>query len=274
MRKSRADSGSFRKAHRLPFKLISVNLIIFLALFFIISYIWKALSASDYFTIKDVILREANTVDLSYLIGRDIFSVNLSKESAYILESFPDYSTIKIIRVLPNRIFADFIKRRPVALIRLYRYFALDKEGVLFYGTPETKDWELPVIVGLETKIFGPKPGKKYNTREIALSLNIIKEIKRNRALRNQKIKKIDVTDPTNTSIFIPFAVKAPDYSKPQSLAAFENLEVKIGEDNIKNKIIILAFLLNQAKKDLTNIKYIDLRFKEPVIKLKDSDAK
>lgn len=274
MRKSRADSGSFRKAHRLPFKLISVNLIIFLALFFIISYIWKALSASDYFTIKDVILREANTIDLSYLIGRDIFSVNLSKESAYILESFPDYSAIKIIRVLPNRIFADFIKRRPVALIRLYRYFALDKEGVLFYGTPETKDWELPVIVGLETKIFGPKPGKKYNTREIALSLNIIKEIKRNRALRNQKIKKIDVTDPTNTSIFIPFVVKAPDYSKPQSLAAFENLEVKIGEDNIKNKIIILAFLLNQAKKDLTNIKYIDLRFKEPVIKLKDSDAK
>lgn len=274
MRKSRADSGGFRKAHRLPFKLISVSLIIFLALFFIISYIWKVLSASDYFTIKDVILREANRVDLSYLTGKNIFSIDLGKESAYILESFPDYSAIRIIRVLPNRIFADFIKRRPVALVRLYRYFALDKEGVLFYGTPETKDLELPVIVGLETKIFGPKPGKKYNTREIALSLNIIKEIKRNRILRNQKIKKIDVTDPTNTSIFMPFTVKAPDYSKPQSLAAFENLEVKIGEDNIKNKIIILAFLLNQAKKDLTNIKYIDLRFKEPVIKLKDDYAK
>jgi hypothetical protein len=35
-----------------------------------------------------------------------------------------------------------------------------------------------------------------------------------------------------------------------------------------------LASLFIQLKKDWFNIKYIDLRFKEPVIKFKDKDAK
>jgi uncharacterized membrane-anchored protein len=224
--------------------------------------------------IKDVICGEENRVDLSYLKENNIFSLDLDKEAAYILDSFPEYSNVKVIRVLPNRIFVDFIKRRPVAFVKLYRYFAVDKDGVLFYGTQEPQESGLPLITGAETKIFGPKSGKKYDIKEIRLALNIIREVRRNRVLKNYKINRIDVARPDNASFFIPFLQKTVEYSKGQAVVVPESLEIKIGQDNIKGKIILLGGLLVQVKNDLANIKYIDLRFKEPVIKFNDVKSK
>jgi hypothetical protein len=48
-------------------------------------------------------------------------------------------------------------------------------------------------------------------------------------------------------------------------------LELKIGQDGIRDKIGVLGDLLQQLEKDLSNIRYIDLRFKEPAIKFKDA---
>jgi len=274
MRKNKADLPLFTKARGFPFKLISAALIIFLAICFIMGYIWKVLVNADYFTIKDVMSGEASRVDLSYLTGKNIFSLDLKKESAYILEAFPEYSDIKVIRVLPSRIFVDFIKRRPVAFVKLYRYFALDKDGVLFYGTQEPQGSGLPLVTGVETKIFGPKSGKKCDIKEIRLALNIIREARRNRILKNYKINKIDVASPDNASFFMPFLQKAVEYPEAQAPVAPESLQIKIGQDNIKGKIILLGGLLGQVKNDLANIKYIDLRFKEPVIKFNDVKSK
>jgi len=47
-----------------------------------------------------------------------------------------------------------------------------------------------------------------------------------------------------------------------------------MGSGDIKNKMAFLAGLLAQARSDVFNFKYIDLRFKEPVIKLKNDKTK
>jgi hypothetical protein len=61
------------------------------------------------------------------------------------------------------------------------------------------------------------------------------------------------------------------DYAKEQAQAVQEVLEVKIGQGDISDKMRVLGELFIQLKKDLSNIKYIDLRFKEPVIKFKNA---
>lgn len=260
---------------RLKRRLIATVLIIFLASLFFIGYIWKTMRTASYFQIKDIIVREADITGPTYLKGRNIFSVDLRSESRYLLETYPIYRKVKLVRVLPNRIFVDFIKRNPIAFLKLYKYFALDEEGVLFYALSEPQELELPVILGLETKIFGPKPGRRYNIKELALALNIIREVRANKILRNYKIKKIDVTNPAQTSIFILLQRQPLDYSKGQMLISVEDLlEVKIGQDDIKDKVVILTGLITQEKFNLASIKYIDLRFKEPVIKLKDAKPK
>ena len=248
---------------------IIFGIIIIGVICFIAGYSWRQLLALDYFKIKDVITRDADAANLSYLKGRNIFNIDLSREADYILRCYPNYSRVKLIRVLPNRIFVDFIKRKAVAWVKLYKDFTVDQEGVLFNPTGEPQEFELPLILGLETKIFGPKPGKKYNIKELWVALSIIRETKRNRILRNLKIKKIDVSQPANTSFFMNFMPGIPNYTNMQVIAGSEFFEVKIGQGEIREKINILAGLIIQGKKQLPNIKYIDLRFKEPVIKFK-----
>lgn len=240
-----------RPRPKLLFNLILI-VIIFLGLIFITGSSLRTLKTLDYFKIKDIVIKETASVDLSYLKGRNILSVNLKEESRYASQLYPDYKKVRLMRILPNRLFVDFIRRRPLAYIKLYRYFCVDEDAVLF-DIPDSGKEDLPVISGLDTKIFGPKVGQKYNIKELETSLEIIKEVQKNKLLKDYKIKKIDVASLSNTSFFTA-----------------SGLEVKLGQDNIKDKINILSGLLLQVKNDLGNIKYIDLRFKEPVIKLND----
>ena len=241
-----------RPRQKLLFNLILI-VIIFLGLIFITGSSLRTLKTLDYFKLKDIIVKETASGDLSYLKGRNIFSINLKEESRYAAQLYPDYKKVRLIRILPNRLFVDFIRRRPLAYIKLYRYFCVDEDAVLFDMSESEKE-DLPVILGLDTKIFGPKTGQKYNIKELATSLDIIKEVQKNKILKDYKIKKIDVVSLSNTSFFTA-----------------SGLEIKLGQDNIKDKINILSGLLPQVKNDLGNIKYIDLRFKEPLIKLNDA---
>jgi len=260
-----------KQKFKLPNKLILVILAILLAISFVIGYIWKFLTTSSYFKVTEIVCMDADVSRLNYLKGRNIFALDLKRESWKILLGCSDCSNVRISRVLPNRLFINYLKRQPVAFVKFYKYFALDESGVLFLGQPGFPSDNLPVIYGLETKIFAPRQGLRYNTKEIRLALEIIKDFKASRLLKNFQLKRIDLADPDNVSVFIllprPLTLEAVNgFSSP----AWGGFDVKIGGGNIKNKIIILGGLILQAKRDLLNIKYMDLRFKEPVIKLKN----
>lgn len=250
-----------------PIKFIIVIGIIFLGAAFIIGYFQRILKNSNYFRIKEIMVSE-NNIDLSYLKGQNIFEIDLQKESGYISRAYPTFRKIRLIRILPNRLFVSFIKRHPFAYVKLYRYFCVDEDLVLFDMPQQLEDPDLPLILGLETKIFGPKVATAYNVKELALALNIIKNAKTNKSLKGYKIKRIDVASLSSASFFITPASNYPRGKVTKEYPVL--LEIKIGQDNIKEKINILSGLLGQVKNDWNNIKYIDLRFKEAVIRLKD----
>jgi len=272
MRKRNASQASaVNKAKKTVVKLIAALLVIALAGYAIGVYLGRFLMTSDYFKIKNIVSRQATQFDLSYLIGRNIFSLDLKKEARYLLANYPIYKRIRFVRVLPERLFVDYIQRQPVGIVKLYRYFYVDEDGVLFDIPQDMKEFPLPLITGLETKIFGPKPGFGYNNiKELNLALGIIQGAQRNKVLRGFQIKRIDVANITNASIFINIPV-------PKINLADKNiqpgggilLEIKVNSDKVKEKVSIISDVLVQAEKDLANIKYIDVRFKEPVIKLK-----
>lgn len=257
--------------------------IIFLAIFFVLGYIWKSFNNYDYFKLKEIVygnIIDAKKVNLSYLIGKNIFSIDLEKELEFVLGLFPQYYKVRLTRVLPNRLFVDFLRRSPMAVLNQCRNFTFDDSGALFYfdsssaqplaGMPLRtgalagavgEDLELPVIAGLEKKILRPKPGQRYDFKELILALNIIKIARADKIVKNFKIKKIDVASPFSASIF---------FSRQELLAAPLAFEVKIGYGNIKDKLNILSDLVMQGKNELDKIEYFDLRFKEPVVKLRN----
>lgn len=256
------------KIRDFPIRLIIV-IIVFVVAGFVIGYLGKTLRTLDYFRIKEIMVNEGESDEFSYFKGRNIFSIDLKKESIYISELYPSYKKIRLIRVLPSRIFVDFIKRRPLAYIKLYRYLCVDDDQVLFDVPPELQELDLPLILGLETKIFGPKSGKKYNIRELALGLDIIRELNNNKALKDYKLKTVDVASLANASFFLQGPLPPANYTQRQVTIGQVGTEVRVGQDDIKGRINILSTLLGQIKKDWGNIRYIDLRFKEPVIKFK-----
>lgn len=259
-----------RQTFRFPVKPFSIAVVILLVALFIIGYIWNALMTCDYFKIKEVIAREGNTEPLSYLKGRNIFSVDLAKEARAISEVYPDCRKVELIRNLPSRIIVNFNRRKPVALLKLYKYFLVDDEGALMNSAGALEEADLPVIMGLETKIFGAKAGKHYNIRELAVALSIIEELKTSKFMKGFKIKRIDVASLQNASFVIPLMQAMPDKVTAKRAISHAEIEIKIGPDNIKNKLAILAGIFLQTSNDLVSIKYVDLRFKEPVIKFQE----
>lgn len=273
MRKNKSQNhpGRALRRRRFPLGAGIAGLVIFLAVFFILGYVWRLLGAAGYFKVKEVLVRNADSVSLSYLKGKNIFGIDLDKEAGYILEANPNYSRVRLIRVFPDRIYADFVKPKPVALVKLYRNFIVDREATLFYPGQEAGVADLPVISGLEVKISGPKPGKRYKVPELSLAISIISLMQANRVLKDFKIRRVNISNTSNVSVFIPLGESPPDPAKKEAYKKPEDLEIRISQDGLKDKIAILGGLIGAAKKELGNIKYIDLRFKEYVIKPKDA---
>jgi len=259
-----------KQKFKLPLAAITILVIILLAISLLLGYIWKVLTTSDFFAVKRIIVRNSGE-SFEYLKGRNIFDLNLNNESLRSLSNCPDCRKVRFLKILPNCLIVDYVKRRPVALAKFYKNYAIDEQGVFFspLGTPEEAD--LPIIYGLETKIFGPKAGIRYRRPEIDLALSVIKEFRVNRSLKVFALKRIDVASLQSAGLFVLFPRQAADYTKPVPRVEWLGFEVRIGEGNIQQKLMILGGLLTQADKELVNIKYIDLRFKEPVIKLNNN---
>lgn len=228
--------------------------IICIIIFFLIASVLNFFRNLDYFKVQEIIVRGGSSADFLYLKGRNIFDLNLNREADLIARDYPDYRKVLLVRILPNRVFIDFLRRQPVAYLERGRVFLIDEDAVLF--TPQAgEDFSsLPLITGLENKIVHPKAGSKYNLKELSFALRIIREARQNRALRDYRITKIEAKMPTSASFFI-----------------LENLEIRVSDDVLKDELGLLASLLTQSK-DLINVQYIDLRFKEPVIKLKNEN--
>ena len=262
---------------KLPGKRVILSVIIFVVFAFVIGYIWTFLLNAPYFMVKDVMSRNSGKVELNYLKGRNIFSIDLKKESGALLQYCPDCSKVILMRILPDRLFADFIKRKPVAIIKLNKNFGLDENGAIFLTQLDPLESGLPLIIGVDAKALALKVGKKFLTRELAIALNIILEKEKNKGLKDFKIEKIDVSNTENISMLMLAPFFAPTTAKAQNELAVPLpyiFEVKIGPDNIRDRISILSGVINQSKNDLSNIKYIDLRFKDTVIKFNDVKTK
>ncbi|MDD5730195.1 MAG: hypothetical protein PHN57_03595 [Candidatus Omnitrophica bacterium] len=242
-------------------KLIITGILVFVAAYSLIVILGRTLKNLDYFKIREIIANETVPEDFSYLKGRNIFSLDLARESRYISGLYPGYKKIRLIRILPNQLFVDFIKRKPLAFIRLNnRYFYVDKEMAVWDPGVIPQDFGMAVILCSEARSYYSSKSRTLNIPALGFALYLVQESLTNKVLKDYKIKIIDIKNPNQISFLI--------YSQSQGQA---DLEVKISQEEAKRKIGILTGLLTQAKNDLANVQYIDLRFKEPVIKLKNA---
>ena len=146
---------------KLTFKVVLVLLLIIGIKILLTIHFFKLLTAWPYFSVKEVICSELLKCRFDYLKGQSIFAVNLAQEASEAGASCPDCLKVRLVRILPDRIFVEFVKRKPVAMVRLYRYFAVDRYGFFFNLASDMADTGLPVITGLEAKLSRVSAGMK-----------------------------------------------------------------------------------------------------------------
>lgn len=252
-----------------------------------------------FFKIKDIYIREHNTaivqptplvlptgqrLDVSYLIGKNIFDVDLKKEAAHLGLAVTSFRRVKLIRILPNKLFVEYVLRQPVAYVKVGKYYSISDDLVFFEGPAQVKNSALTIITGLDKKISGIKTGTRYMVKELVFAFRLMNEVRLNSELSDFFVQKIDLTNPESiTFVLMPVLYLQETIAQQQSDARPlksnkkeepSGIEVKISQENLRSKISIVGSLLNQLKNSQDNIQYIDLRFGEPAIKLKNNDKK
>ena len=128
----------------------------------------------------------------------------------------------------------------------------------------------LPLIQGLETKIFGPKAGKAYKIKELRYCIDILQSFRGFKGFRDYTLKRVVVGPASDISIFLAQGEGKNTYQGLNISNGQRDLEVRLDQGRrLKDKMRILSALLSQLKQDAGDIDYVEFRFSEPSIKLK-----
>ena len=207
----------------------------------------------DYFAVKDIwyesSLKSIEASELANLKGKNLFEIDLKKVQRQLQLRYPQFANLQVIKRFPNQILVVARQRTPFAQAKISaRYVILDERGhaLSSMGDP---DGRLPLITGLRLPKGRMTIGSLIENEDLQVALGIIRVFRTERALVSYKISKIDVGNLSE----IYFSLT-------------ESLKVIIDEENFRHKLRILALVLSQAKSELNTVKYIDLRFKEPIL--------
>jgi cell division septal protein FtsQ len=217
---------------------------------------------SDLFNVKNMdirlydgknLLHRSGLSDIQYkdILGTNIFLVDLKNFKEKIEASHPELRDIIVRRALPNRLIVQAKQRMPVAQIYGDRLYFIDKEGRLLSYANNSSEEIIPLISGI--RIAGPSRSNPGQKEKINKALFLIDALSQNKKLLKYQIKTIDITDSRNISFFLS-AINA------------EKVEIKIGDAEFNKRLDVLATVLEQLGQDIEKVKYIDLRFEDPIV--------
>ena len=91
--------------------------------------------------------------------------------------------------------------------------------------------------------------GTALEGKETELALNVLRGFRSQKSLSSYQISELNVENPSMIYFYI-----------------LNNFKIIIDQYKIDETMNVLVLVLSQANLDLTKVKYLDLRFKEPVI--------
>jgi cell division septal protein FtsQ len=243
-----------KKSIKIPPSVIKGVLIIVITLATIIgigTFIFNVFVDANIFKVKVVKIESGlsfiNRQDIERFKGKSIFKVNLKDIQQKLSSKYPQMAEIRVIKDYPDQISIEAKKRLPFAQIQ-YRsgIIMLDQRGFVLSESSKTDD-KLPFIRGFKLNYL--RVGLPIRGEQMASALEVLQYYRIEKALNAYPLVYIDVTNLSEIYLHLT-----------------NNIDVKIDRDNIEQKIKLLGFMLSRSDLELNQIKYIDLRFKEPIL--------
>jgi len=216
---------------------------------------WHFLSTSSYFSIKKIetfghenLSSYSASSILNRYKGKNIFSVDVKAIERQVRDFSVDIDTSMVRKTLPDTITIVLAVREPCALVKDETYLPIDAEGVILANIKSTAWKRLPVITGvtLRKKEISQK---KCESKNITVALELLAEIKRSGILRECDVSSVDVSDYKNPTFSIN-----------------DGVEIRVGLGSFRDALQSLKSMLKDPKLSLSQVRYIDLRFKDAVI--------
>ncbi len=230
--------------------------LIFCALAF---FLTKAfLYQSDYFRIRAVEVSGFGDQSVASAIAGDVlgscknknvFTVGLARIAGTISARYPDARSVVVTRKLPDKLVVAARFRKPVAVIYDTKLYPVDAEGIVISSASPDAVAALPIIVGVDVSRAARASKKNEMRTNILSALSLIDELKRARVVTEWRSLTIDAGDLKSLAFRLP-----------------DGLEVRIGNENIPQRLVVLKKTLHDPRLVRDKIKYIDVRFNDVVI--------
>ncbi|MBP6342660.1 MAG: FtsQ-type POTRA domain-containing protein [Candidatus Omnitrophica bacterium] len=196
---------------------------------------------------KDVQFLESKI--LERLRGQNILNVDLRKLHREIRALFPQIYDLSVERRFPDTIRINAKRRDPFAQVLVKEnYLTIDQEGVVIFIDPKASP-KLPLIINSHLEKRKVVLGARLATPEIIAAIDVIEAFYNNNGLAKYPLSGLDVDNLSKISFNIG-----------------PMLQIILDKDDVAQKLETLVFLISQKKLDFREVKYIDLRFKEPVV--------
>jgi cell division septal protein FtsQ len=219
------------------------------------------LFASDYFNVSEIEVVDKNPDKIDYPLARindqaNIFRIDLTRIADNIEQEYYDIQKAIVKRVLPNKLVIEVLRRRAIAQIKVNEnprnektehFFSVNKEAYILADIGSRQSKTLPVIVGTELSPKEIEVGRTYQKTNLVCALDFLEALNNSGFLEHYHVTQVDVSQPRSMSFFI------------------DNLEIKIGNRNLKQKIENLSGILASKEINYSEGYYIDLRFKDIV---------
>ncbi len=211
------------------------------------------MKSSDYFQIREIwvqpSLRFLESSRILALQGKNLLDVDLKKIERQLQIQYPQVSNLRLMRRFPDQVRVVALRRFPFAQAKIgEKRIILDEEGNVL-SSADSSGGELPWIVGLNGMRSRPEIGLPLRDKEVQIALEILKLFHTARDLSAYHVSKIDVSNLSQINFYIS-----------------DDLRIIMSEEGIYRQLRMLSLVLPQARAELAKTKYIDLRFKEPIL--------
>ncbi len=211
------------------------------------------LGNSKYFNVQKVTLDSSlqfiHKKDFPRLKGKNIYSIDLAQIQKRLHRKYPQISDLRVTRKFPDQILILAKKRKPFMQIEHKSdVYVLDENGIIL-SVSQKENKKLPILADLGIKESNFRLGSKVNKKEIQMALRINKSFNVINALSAYDVKEIQIETLSKIKIFLN-----------------TGLFVIIDGYQLEKKMNVLSVVLTQGKLNWKEIKYVDLRFKDPVI--------
>jgi cell division septal protein FtsQ len=202
------------------------------------------------FRITNVILpADASFTLPKPLIGESLWDVDLRALSAELQKQEPALKSVRVTRQLPNTVRISAIPRMPIAQVRLDRWYPVDRDGFILPEPSQEAYPRLVQLTGLDRTAL--KPGRAYEDGQLPLALRVAEKMRRAPALVSRKVVEINVADPEQIWFVL---------DSEMEVRCGSEAELEAHLNRLKHAFRALA------KRRELEVRYIDVRFDEPVV--------